>query len=339
MYNTPEKHAYARAKKYRHELRRQEREHAREKKQQKPKPGWAASLVMMPEDVDDDAGPSDDSSDSGSNSSGDADTNGADRKRMTSSRNTVPLPPSDWDPALKVCYNCASVGHHWGDDCFLRRTNPTRPTGDPSPFSEVIANAGPYSQAYAVRDGSVRSRAPDLTIPPPPRRKRSRHSFSGRTSSLLEDLQNSGSTNKDDDDDDDDDDVVQVDEDNVGSENEEDDDDEDAFEDLTWEDVFGGGNKPQTTSQNKPSAKAPSATFDEMESDEEKPRPKEKRMTTSKRKAENYYTHANVKNRNRQKKASLDEIQAQSRQRERGSRVGVNKKASRTSNPKLKKRK
>ena len=132
---------------------------------------------------------------------------------------------------------------------------------------------------------------------------------------------------------------MQVDEDNVGSENEEGDDDEDAFEDLTWEDVFGGGNKPQTTSQNKPSAKAPSATFDEMESDEEKPRPKEKRMTTSKRKAENYYTHANVKNRNRQKKASLDEIQAQSRQRERGSRVGVNKKASRTSNPKLKKRK
>lgn len=159
---------------------------------------------MMPEDLDDDAGPSDDSSDSGSNSSGDADTNDADRKRMTSSRNTVPLPPSDWDPALKVCYNCASVGHHWGDDCFLRRTNPTRPTGDPSPFSEVIANAGPYSQAYAVRDGSVRSHAPDLTIPPPPRRKRSRHSFSGRTSSLLEDLQNSGSTNKDDDDDDDD---------------------------------------------------------------------------------------------------------------------------------------
>ena len=157
-----------------------------------------------------------------------------------------------------------------------------------------------------------------------------------------DDVEQGGTEQSEEDDndvDDDDDDVVQVDEDNVGSENEEDDDDEDAFEDLTWEDVFGGGNKPQTTSQNKPSAKAPSATFDEMESDEEKPRPKEKRMTTSKRKAENYYTHANVKNRNRQKKASLDEIQAQSRQRERGSRVGVNKKASRTSNPKLKKRK
>ena len=157
-----------------------------------------------------------------------------------------------------------------------------------------------------------------------------------------DDVEQGGTEQSEEDDndvDDNDDDVVQVDEDNVGSENEEDDDDEDAFEDLTWEDVFGGGNKPQTTSQNKPSAKAPSATFDEMESDEEKPRPKEKRMTTSKRKAENYYTHANVKNRNRQKKASLDEIQAQSRQRERGSRVGVNKKASRTSNPKLKKRK
>jgi len=104
------------------------------------------------------------------------------------------------------------------------------------------------------------------------------------------------------------------------------DEDEDDFEGLAWEDVF----RPSS-----PAREAP----DTPDSDEERPRVKEKRMTTNKRKAENYYTHANVKNKNRNKKANLEAAQAQSRQRERGSRVGVNRKASRTSNPKLKKRK
>jgi len=52
-----------------------------------------------------------------------------------------------------------------------------------------------------------------------------------------------------------------------------------------------------------------------------------------------YTPHANVKNRNRQKQAAMSELHAQSRHRDRGSRVGANKKASRTSNPKLQKRK
>ncbi|WFD27127.1 GTPase required for pre-60S ribosomal subunit nuclear export and maturation [Malassezia nana] len=113
-------------------------------------------------------------------------------------------------------------------------------------------------------------------------------------------------------------------------EEEEDEDEEsseDEFEGLAWEDVFR---------TSPASREAPQPTSD---SEEERPPVKEKRMTTSKRKAENYYTHANVKNKNRNKKASLEAAQAQSRQRERGSRVGANRKASRTSNPKLKKRK
>ena len=112
------------------------------------------------------------------------------------------------------------------------------------------------------------------------------------------------------------------DEDEEPDEDEEDDESNDDLDDLAWEDVFDQKAQP-----------APDASEDEA------PRPKEKRMTTSKRKAENYYTHANVKNRNRQKQAAMSELHAQSRHRDRGSRVGANKKASRTSNPKLQKRK
>ena len=108
---------------------------------------------------------------------------------------------------------------------------------------------------------------------------------------------------------------------------EDDEDDEDEFENLAWEDVFSGQ-----------APKAREARARSVSSSPE-PAPKEKRMTTSKRKAENYYTHANVKNKNRGKKKVLSDLSASTRQRERGSRVGANKKASRTSNPKLAKRK
>lgn len=111
-------------------------------------------------------------------------------------------------------------------------------------------------------------------------------------------------------------------------EDDESDESDDEFENLAWEDVFN-----PSSAAPAPAAASPSGSEDEA------PRAKEKRMTTNKRKAENYYTQHNVKNRNRNKKASLEAVQSQSRQRERGSRVGANKKASRTSNPKLKKRK
>ena len=116
--------------------------------------------------------------------------------------------------------------------------------------------------------------------------------------------------------------LVDIDGDEDEDEDEEDDESSDDLDDLAWEDVFDQKAQP-----------APDVSEDEA------PRPKEKRMTTNKRKAENYYTHANVKNRNRQKQAAMSELHAQSRHRDRGSRVGANKKASRTSNPKLQKRK
>ena len=50
-------------------------------------------------------------------------------------------------------------------------------------------------------------------------------------------------------------------------------------------------------------------------------------MTTSKKKAENFYTHANVKNKNRERAKVMREskgVAGGSGSRERGSRVGAN---------------
>ena len=124
------------------------------------------------------------------------------------------------------------------------------------------------------------------------------------------------------------------DEDDDGEDDDDDDhndDDDDDLADLAWEDVYA---------DDTPSAPAESKPAQDFDSEEEEPvRKKEPRMTTSKRRKENYYTHANVKNRNRAKQAAASAAVSESRQRERGSRVGVNKKAARTSNPKLRSRK
>lgn len=156
-YYTPSEYEEARAKKARHEKRRELAHQAREQKRQKStERGWSVSLAI-PED---DAGPSDDTD--------------SDSAQETVGR----PPPADWDPVMRVCYNCAARNHHWGDDCFLRRTNPTRPTGDPSPFSEVMANTGPYG-----------SRSRNQPRPPPPIPKsRMRRSMPARPS-LLDDMQ------------------------------------------------------------------------------------------------------------------------------------------------------
>ena len=154
-YYAPDEYDKVRAKKYRHEQRRMSDAQKREKRQNKARQGWAANLILP----DHDAGPSDDTED----------------------EQPHPSAPRDWDPARRVCYNCAAVGHHWGDDCFLRRTNPTRPTGDPSPFSELMAHTGPFRMQH---HDTMRSRRP--TAPPPP--TRTRHSLPGRPS-LLDDMQ------------------------------------------------------------------------------------------------------------------------------------------------------
>lgn len=59
-------------------------------------------------------------------------------------------PPVDWDPAQKYCYNCAARGH-WGDDCPVPRCNPLRATGDPSIYSDLLANSGPFGGRYTSR--------------------------------------------------------------------------------------------------------------------------------------------------------------------------------------------
>lgn len=51
-------------------------------------------------------------------------------------------PPSDWDPAVRWCYNCAARGTHWGDDCPLPRRG--HRSGEASVFSEFISGSGPF---------------------------------------------------------------------------------------------------------------------------------------------------------------------------------------------------
>lgn len=159
-YNTPEEHAARRAKRARHLERRAERKAARTQRRDKHRAGWAAALVQP----SDSSGPSDSSDDEAPSSP----------------------PPSDWDPALAWCYNCGASGHHWGDDCFLRRTNPTRPTGEPSPFSEALAASGPFAHP---RERTSFQRGGGAAQPPPPlRRRRSEGGFLPRPS-LLEDME------------------------------------------------------------------------------------------------------------------------------------------------------
>lgn len=138
-YYEDDEYDAARARLQRHLRRRAERQHEREAKRAKSQRSWAVALVQP----NDDTGPSDDSDDDVSSSP----------------------PPRDWDPAVRFCYNCAAKGHHWGDDCFLRRTNPTRPTGDPSPFSEAGSRGGPFARAsrgLSIRGASAERKRPSL---------------------------------------------------------------------------------------------------------------------------------------------------------------------------------
>lgn len=125
-YCTPEEHYKLRARKAFVSTRRAERRAARHNSSRRS--GWAAAVVV---------GSDDSASESGEEE-----------------------PPPDWDPARTWCYNCAS-DEHWGDDCHLRRANPTRPTGEPSAFSRVVADSGPF--------GPPRGAPPHARGAPPPR--------------------------------------------------------------------------------------------------------------------------------------------------------------------------
>ncbi len=122
-----------------------------------------------------------------------------------------------------------------------------------------------------------------------------------------------------------DDDAVEDDEDS------DEEDEGDALEDLNWDDVFQGGSDAEaeeaeddvdeadtTTTKSSP-GKRTAAVEDDDEDDPRRKTKKGARMTTSKRKAENYYTHANVKNKSRRGKP-----EAEPKSKERGPKVGAN---------------
>lgn len=125
--------------------------------------------------------------------------------------------------------------------------------------------------------------------------------------------------------------------DDEGEEEEDEDDEEeegDALEDLNWDDVFQGssdaGDSPDeeevagdARAKSSSPRKRNTAVDDEEqeeETDKRRKTKKQERMTTSKRKAENYYTHANVKNKSRRGKP--DPVEPKSK--ERGPKVGAN---------------
>lgn len=121
-------------------------------------------------------------------------------------------------------------------------------------------------------------------------------------------------------------------------EDDDEDEDGDALEDLNWDDVFQGGSDADeaeeqddddaeaadTTAKSSPGKRAAATNADDDDDKEDSdPRRKTKkapRMTTSKRKAENYYTHANVKNKSRRGKPDA----AEPKSKERGPKVGAN---------------
>ncbi|KDN37249.1 NGP1NT-domain-containing protein [Tilletiaria anomala UBC 951] len=134
----------------------------------------------------------------------------------------------------------------------------------------------------------------------------------------------------------------------IQEEEDEDDDDDgsdasaDSLEQLGWDDVFGGAEAEEDESftdeegeesEHGDHSKAEDkARAEQLSEDDEQARGKNAkapRMATSKRKAENFYTHANVKNKNRNKAKLSASIAAQNRN-SRGSRIGANGKAART---------
>lgn len=68
--------------------------------------------------------------------------------RERNQRQEVDTPPPDWDPAVRWCYNCASKGNHWGDDCPLPRCHPYRGHMEPTAYSEFVSRSGPFAAHY-----------------------------------------------------------------------------------------------------------------------------------------------------------------------------------------------
>lgn len=140
---------------------------------------------------------------------------------------------------------------------------------------------------------------------------------------------------------------VESDEEEEDSEDEEEEEEEDDnLEDLSWGEVFGAeeaetisdddddekdekdAEAALTSSSSSPS-KRKSVVFADDDGEDSSSKTKEARTKTSKRKAENFYDRVNVKNKNREKSTKMRELQKSS-QKERGTRVGANKKGAKT---------
>ena len=131
---------------------------------------------------------------------------------------------------------------------------------------------------------------------------------------------------------------VEEDEDSFDGEDDEDEDEEDSdadgLQNLAWDDVFGAAaaQDKEMAEEDNSDSQAEGASDEGEDSaaeDGETRAQKEKRMTTSKRKAENFYTHANVKNKKRGGAKRKSGVTASGR-KERGSRVGANRKGAPT---------
>ncbi|SNX82338.1 related to NOG2 - GTPase involved in ribosomal large subunit-nucleus export [Melanopsichium pennsylvanicum] len=118
----------------------------------------------------------------------------------------------------------------------------------------------------------------------------------------------------------------------VDDDNDEEDEDGDALEELNWDDVFQGDSDAEEEEVDQETGGVAASSSigkrtapvddddDQEEADPRRKSKKEARMTTSKRKAENYYTHANVKNKSRRGKPDA----AEPKSKERGPKVGAN---------------
>lgn len=99
----------------------------------------------------------------------------------------------------------------------------------------------------------------------------------------------------DEDDDEDDEEDAEEDDEEVDEDDDEDEDESEEAGELAWEDMFPEDGKAAGSKRK--------AAAEPASEDEDAPKAKkEARMTTNKKKATNFYTHANVKNRNRERK-------------------------------------
>ncbi len=103
---------------------------------------------------------------------------------------------------------------------------------------------------------------------------------------------------------------------------------EDDLQNLAWSDVFGDASNAAEAEDAGDDQSEDASDEEISDADDATGKEKAPRMKTSKRRAENFYTHANVKNKNRQR-TKANPAATRSTARERGPRIGANGKGAR----------